>query len=307
MRYLVFIACIATARAHAGTLAQETSAVGLHVSGALLDRAPGVRSSGMGQAFVAVADDSTAVWWNPGGLAQLRSVHVGLETASEIKELSTRLFFLSTAFPIGPGVAGLNVTQLQLGSYEVRDENGRKLGDEALDELTTCIGWGMPSPAWWPLKGSVGVAIEMARDGVKQTTMGLTVGMLADISRVRCGLAIRHIGIPSRGYAPPLAISLGPSGYLIAGLRGALDLSYGLVDRIFGVGAGLEWRPTRGLAVRGGYGRRGQPGGLVAVGGPTLGLGFRVGALGLDYAFQSFGDVVTAHKVALVYGRLPGS
>src|SRR5215813_2504455 len=29
----------------------------------------GIRATGMGGAFVAVADDSTATWWNPAGLA----------------------------------------------------------------------------------------------------------------------------------------------------------------------------------------------------------------------------------------------
>ena len=31
--------------------------------------APGARADGMGRAFVGVADDASAVWWNPGGMA----------------------------------------------------------------------------------------------------------------------------------------------------------------------------------------------------------------------------------------------
>ena len=40
----------------------------------------GARALSMGGAFVAVADDSTAVFWNPAGLAQLkgRGISVGL-------------------------------------------------------------------------------------------------------------------------------------------------------------------------------------------------------------------------------------
>ena len=30
---------------------------------------PGVRADGMGEAFVAVADDASAIYWNSGGLA----------------------------------------------------------------------------------------------------------------------------------------------------------------------------------------------------------------------------------------------
>ena len=40
----------------------------------------GVRAMGMGGAFVGVADDYTAAYWNPAGLAQIdrREVHIGL-------------------------------------------------------------------------------------------------------------------------------------------------------------------------------------------------------------------------------------
>src|SRR5690349_5602333 len=34
----------------------------------------GVRAQGMGGAFVAVADDATATWWNPAGLAHALTV-----------------------------------------------------------------------------------------------------------------------------------------------------------------------------------------------------------------------------------------
>ena len=34
---------------------------------------PGARPSGMGEAFVALSDDATATWWNPGGLAFVKT------------------------------------------------------------------------------------------------------------------------------------------------------------------------------------------------------------------------------------------
>jgi long-subunit fatty acid transport protein len=36
----------------------------------------GARALGMGNAFIAVADDATAASWNPGGLSQLESPEV---------------------------------------------------------------------------------------------------------------------------------------------------------------------------------------------------------------------------------------
>ncbi|MCK4980773.1 MAG: UPF0164 family protein, partial [Candidatus Delongbacteria bacterium] len=41
----------------------------------------GVRSSGMGKAFTAVADDGSAIYWNAAGIAQMRETEIGLMRA----------------------------------------------------------------------------------------------------------------------------------------------------------------------------------------------------------------------------------
>jgi long-subunit fatty acid transport protein len=48
------------------------------VSGSLTRAGSGARAAGMGNAFIAVADDGTAVTWNPAGLAQLRKPELSL-------------------------------------------------------------------------------------------------------------------------------------------------------------------------------------------------------------------------------------
>ena len=41
----------------------------------------GVRSSGMGKAFTAIADDGSAIYWNASGIAQIRKTEIGLMRA----------------------------------------------------------------------------------------------------------------------------------------------------------------------------------------------------------------------------------
>jgi hypothetical protein len=43
---------------------------------------PGVRARGMAGAFVAVADDATAAWWNPAGLATIRFLDASLDVGA---------------------------------------------------------------------------------------------------------------------------------------------------------------------------------------------------------------------------------
>src|SRR2546425_6916455 len=56
------------------------SAVG---ASAQTSEAIGIRAQGMGGAFTAVADDATAAWWNPGGLAAGASFNTIIEAGSQ--------------------------------------------------------------------------------------------------------------------------------------------------------------------------------------------------------------------------------
>ena len=92
---------------------------------------PGARSAGMGEAFVAVADDATAVFWNPAGLAfqkgrEVTFMHANwlpglLGAASDIyyEFLAYRQHFESLG-----GTLGANVTFLNLGEMNYTDETG---------------------------------------------------------------------------------------------------------------------------------------------------------------------------------------
>ena len=61
--FLIALSTAVTAVAHAGSAGR---------AGAYLKMGVGARALGMGSAFVAVADDSSAAFWNPAGLAKLQ-------------------------------------------------------------------------------------------------------------------------------------------------------------------------------------------------------------------------------------------
>ena len=58
--------------------------------------APGARSAGMGEAFVAVADDASATHWNPAGLGEYPLAHAWYEIRvaddSRLKQLAESAF-----------------------------------------------------------------------------------------------------------------------------------------------------------------------------------------------------------------------
>ena len=67
---------------HRGALLAAFTLAGVRPATAQMYELVGTRAQGMGGAFVAVADDATASWWNPAGLASGATVSVVYDRAT---------------------------------------------------------------------------------------------------------------------------------------------------------------------------------------------------------------------------------
>jgi hypothetical protein len=80
---------------------------------------PGARAVAMGGGFVAVADDATAIYWNPAGIARLPRTEVVLIHTEWLAE--TSFDFVSFILPLGSfGTLGASITSLSMGEMKVR-------------------------------------------------------------------------------------------------------------------------------------------------------------------------------------------
>ena len=78
----------------------------------------GARATGMGTAFVAIADDPTAMYWNPSGIADLQGFHFVFDHTSWIADLAYEYF--ATTLNMGSiGTLGLNATASNYGEMKV--------------------------------------------------------------------------------------------------------------------------------------------------------------------------------------------
>ena len=53
---------------------------------------PSARANGMGQTYVAIADDATGIWWNPAGLAFVGKA-IDLMHSQLVPELASDVFY----------------------------------------------------------------------------------------------------------------------------------------------------------------------------------------------------------------------
>ncbi len=93
---------------------------------------PGTRPAGMGEAFVAQADDATATWWNTAGMGflerqELALMYVNLLPQFHLDDLYYS--FISYVHPIPYwGTVGGNIIFTNYGKTEGRDENNMPTG-----------------------------------------------------------------------------------------------------------------------------------------------------------------------------------
>jgi hypothetical protein len=107
---------------------------------------PGARPGGMGEAFVALADDATATWWNPAGLAfqetrEVTMMHVNWLPQFKLDDLYYD--FISYAHHVPEwGTFGGNIVFLNLGETTRTNEFNQELGTFSSYEAALTLSYG---------------------------------------------------------------------------------------------------------------------------------------------------------------------
>ncbi|MCD4813847.1 UPF0164 family protein [bacterium] len=90
----------------------------------------GPRAYGMGEAFTGLADDVTALSWNPSGLSQIQDIQILFMHNQWISNL--RQEYLAGTYPVFGGCAAAQVSYLNSDIQLRRDEDGLLVRDFGL-------------------------------------------------------------------------------------------------------------------------------------------------------------------------------
>ncbi len=110
-------------------------------AGAYLRIGAGVRALGMGGAFVAVANDVTANYWNPAGLGRIAEPQlIGMYS---LLALDRRYNYVAAAYPFrAVGAISLGWINYNVANAEARDAGGALTGEFANSENAFLISYG---------------------------------------------------------------------------------------------------------------------------------------------------------------------
>jgi hypothetical protein len=222
----------------------------------------GVRAQGMAGAFTAVADDATATWWNPAGLAGGAFFNTVIEYGHPDRSTDETTKGIAAAYPaLGLSYYRLPVSQIRATTFTGAGTAGRAdLGVLSLYGVT--VGQSLGEHL------VVGSTLKLLH--AADWHGGIDLGAMANFGPARIGLTLRDVTAPSFGSGES-AFTLerqARAGFaLSSGRRGVIGTATVAVDadlttatgvrgdeRFVAVG-GEVWTPQKSLAIRGGLSR----------------------------------------------------
>jgi len=256
---------------------------------AMMDIGMSARALGMGGAHIAVADDASAVYYNPAGLAFI--------DGRKITSLYTSLHGAAGYLALGYAQANLGAGMLRLNASDIEetDEFANVIGVFGTTELAAMAGYGREIIPGLSLGGAVKFYNQKLRDA---SGTGITgdVGALykSEDGRFRVGAVGRNLlgrvkyssgAVDAFDRSFGIGAAFAPSDKFLL----AADLGYasGLLARV-----GAEYR-FRSFVVRAGGV---LSGGDVSV---TAGAGFAIQSFRVDYAYQTHKILPDSHRLSL--------
>lgn len=296
----------------------------------------GARALGMGGAFVAVANDASAMYWNPAGIAQLSQREAIVTSALWIADINYN--YAGIVLPVSSlGVIGFNFTSLSMGEMErTTEEQPDGTGNFfSAGSFAVGVSYARNLTEWFSIGGNV----KYIREGIWNSSasgFAVDIGTLftTPFKGVKFGAGISNFGekmqitgddllvqkdiSPNHGNNPninanlttekfdlPLNLRIGISyeplvsedQYLVV----AIDASHPN-DNSESINIGGEYAMFhRMLALRGGYkalGARDSEERLTFGGGIAYELTPGITAK-IDYGYESFGRFKNVHKFAV--------
>ena len=267
----------------------------------------GNRALALGGAFVGLADDASAMIWNPAGLGIRQRLEVQA-THAGYSDLGSTQDYVAVVLPNWRwGAAGISISHFSIDGIEHRDDRNLLLGDNLSDSQTEiALGFGRSLSEALSIGGTVKIQ-RQSLAGFSGSGLGLDAGVLgragallhsrADwMNRLTWGFSVRNLVQPSvrldqESVADPAVVRAGlgfraptPGGRSALVLLD-LEKSHGVGTRLH---AGMEFQLHPLLGLRAGFNT-----GRLSAGTAVAWRGFSV-----DYTYED-GDVAGIHRFGI--------
>ena len=264
----------------------------------------------MGEAYVAIADDATAVYWNPAGIARLSGQSISINhTAWPANVLFDQAAYVFSVKWI-PGMLGVNVRALTMSRDVVRTTYLPEGTGETFDAGEWA--YGVTYARALTDKFSAGFSINYVQTGladVKGSSTTFDFGTLYDVGILgaKIGMAIQNVGSDMTFIDEKVKM---PVFFRVGGSFDVLQMGENKLitaaefthppDNSEKLNLGAEYAFHDYLFLRGGYKMNYDTEGLTAGFGVKFPLTLVKSSVArLDYAYQDMNYLSAAHRVSL--------
>ncbi len=267
------------------------------------------RSEAMGGAMTAVADHLGSSFYNPSALARTAPRSVMASYVNWLTDIQAGS--LAATWAVGrTGRIGAFVQYLDYGTFDPRDVNGNPGEEFSASDVAFALSWAGRAGERFAY-GVSGRFISESIEDVSSTALAADFGLTYEFQdkRTRVGLAARNLGAQTKSIEGgdkedlPLTLAAGLSHHL----RGAPVLFAADLlkpsDDDFGGAFGVEVAAFKQMLIRAGYNT------LIAkietdsdsdtFAGVSLGAGFVLERIAIDYAFSSYSELGDAHRFSI--------
>lgn len=268
----------------------------------------GARASAMGSAFVAVADDPSALYWNPAGIARIEHRSLSFNHTNWFADIQLVHVGYLFHLPFAPGTFGLQARSLSMGRQTVRTVF-RPDGDGTTfdaGDLSLGLSYGRSLTD----KFSTGLSINFNQSTLATYSAGATsfdFGTLYDTGyrSLKIGMSIQNIGSEMVFIDDPVKL---PTMFSV-GM--SMDLLNSGKQRLLGSGefqhppdnaeracAGFEYTTMNFVALRGGWYFRYDQERFAVGGGVKVPTGAWTG-IKADYSYTENRDLPAVHRFSV--------
>lgn len=266
------------------------------------------RESALAGAYSALADDSNAIFSNPGALAGVEKSEVGLGFTSYIQD--TKMGLMSYVRDFKDGKLGLGLSLFNISGIEKRgtaDAIGIVPDNGDFDSSDMAIFISYAKKGLFPemldnLNG--GITLKYIRskiDTKSASALAIDTGFVYKYSdKTNLSFSVFNLGTKMKYDGDsdniPLNIKAGMSYKWREKTTFLAEISEYIYDEKFYPSFGVEYTLRDGFYLRGGYKFGYDTSNLGSLVGLSTGFGIKVSGIGFNYAYLPFGDLGNIHR-----------
>ena len=312
----IALACLLTLLRGSVFASNFTSSAKATTAADFLTLGAGARAASMGDAYTAVADEATAVYWNPAALTRVPSKSAAFMHAAYVDSS----FFDYAAYAQnlgGYGAVGGSVQYLSAGAITETDATGTEIGNFTPNDLAVSLAYAYKLRdigSFTALNGfSAGLSAKYIQSQILATarTEAADIGVLSPAyldGKLRFAFTASNLGgrlkYERESEDLPMVFKVGSSYSITERWLAGLDAAFPRSNNPYAA-LGTEYRlpvsPSLSVAGRLGFNSK-TIGDVTGFTGVALGVGVslhQLADLSFDYAFLPLGGLGLTHRISI--------